>query len=177
MKPRDTILSAIGLLSVLAVGFALFPSTPSPTPIQTRIQSNDDRLVQTGTPLGFGSIDAIVSGPTITILARGRAEHIRTIDVRQASPLAINGWAVTDQKHVGNALLYRIDSLPWSRAQYGITRPDVAQNLRDPADTASGFLANIPALALSRGKHRITLAIDDGSRLEAFDDPISIDVR
>lgn len=177
MKPRDIILSAVGLIAVLAVVFALFPSTPPPTPIQTPVLSNDNRQVRADSPLGLGSIDAITSGQTITILARDRSEHGRTIGVRQATALAINGWAVTDRKHVGSALLFRIDSLPWSRAQYGITRPDVAQSLKDPADAASGFIANVPASAIPHGKHQIALAIDDGSRLEGFDDPILIDAR
>ena len=44
-------------------------------------------------------------------------------------------------------------------------------------DAASGFIANVPASAIPHGKHQIALAIDDGSRLEGFDDPILIDAR
>jgi hypothetical protein len=56
-----------------------------------------------------------------------------------------------------------VDGQPFP-ALYGMDRPDVVDYLKQPAYMESGYLAEVPAEAISPGAHRISIRVVNGDR-------------
>jgi hypothetical protein len=82
-----------------------------------------------------------------------------SVHVSGASEFRVSGWAVD---HPGRSAAagvdVTIDRTPFP-STYGATRDDVADYFQRPAYRESGFTADIPAGAIAKGEHALTLRV------------------
>jgi hypothetical protein len=82
-----------------------------------------------------------------------------SVHVSSADELRVSGWAVDHpSKSAASGVDVVIDRTPFP-STYGATRDDVAEYFQRPAYRESGFAAGIPANAIAKGEHAITLRV------------------
>jgi hypothetical protein len=109
------------------------------------------------------SLPSIISG-TIT---EPCSEHVPTsnyavqvINSTTEETIIITGWAVDEQaSSVASAVFIVIDGQIVMPTLYGLTRPDVAESLKNMNFENSGFIALFSSSLLRPGQHAIALAI------------------
>jgi zona occludens toxin (predicted ATPase) len=108
-------------------------------------------------PPGTGSLDVLRAGPA-TIASGAAVPANEAID--------FGGWAIDIQGHVlARAVCLTIDGKSDASVHvtYGVVREDVGTALHDPALAPSGFGLEIPAHALSPGKHVLQVIVASGA--------------
>jgi hypothetical protein len=87
--------------------------------------------------------------------------------VAAGEPVEVAGWAVDyPNRRTAAAVYVLLDGKSSHRAQYGISRNDVAQNLSCPCFERSGFRVVLPPLA--PGPHSITLLVSDVEQQSSY---------
>jgi hypothetical protein len=133
--PRDA--SASASAGGAAAAVELVPATLSLTPCKGQPPMTAiDQIGAARPPFGAGSVH--VSG---------------------ASEVRVSGWAVDHPgKMAAAGVDVAIDRTPFP-STYGATRDDVADYFQRPAYRESGFTAEIPAGAIAKGEHALTLRV------------------
>jgi hypothetical protein len=177
MKSRDTTLLVLAGVATVSLASAFLPRHP--TNVEGPHLDVPAILSSASSgPAGLGSIDGILAGSTGTIVAKGHAGHGHTLTVSRTEALTINGWALGEDAQRGSMLVYRVDSGPWLSAEYGVSRPDVAQSMHRSDVAACGFFARVPIATVAPGRHALVFALlVSGNRLETIDDPLPLVVR
>jgi hypothetical protein len=99
------------------------------------------------------------------------------ITVASGQPVTLSGWAVdTTAGGAAGGALFALDETTTFQATYGLDRPDVAAALKSATYEKSGFVATLPASALTPGLHAITIKIitADGRSYYAPSDAVTI---
>ena len=82
-----------------------------------------------------------------------------SVRVSSADELRVSGWAVDHpSRAAAGGVDVVIDRTPFP-STYGATRDDVAEYFQRPAYRDSGFTAGIPAGAIAKGEHALTLRV------------------
>jgi hypothetical protein len=78
--------------------------------------------------------------------------------------LRVDGW-VFDVRHkaLADGVYVSVDGTSDFPAAYGVIRPDLVAHFSDRAYLQAGFFAHVPAAALPRGEHRVSLKVVDAS--------------
>jgi hypothetical protein len=82
-----------------------------------------------------------------------------SVHVSSAGELRVSGWAVDHpSRSAAGGVDVAIDRTPFP-STYGATRDDVAEYFQRPGYRDSGFTAGIPAGAIAKGEHALTLRV------------------
>ena len=145
-----------GLAFATAVPLAVDPVGAHGSTVASPAASAVRLTVERQTPLRqptFGFLEVVngvvVERPQRTPVAVGATE-----------PITVEGWAVD---RLGGAaaggVVLAVVGRHYYWAGYGHARPDVARELGDPAYRDSGFRAQIPAGALTPGRHVVVMRV------------------
>ncbi|MGI9106619.1 MAG: hypothetical protein ACR2G4_10265 [Pyrinomonadaceae bacterium] len=147
------------LLTVITVGFSACaddddttggkPGNPAATS-STNIDPKSLVNVNSETFFALDEIGAQLPKPNVPI----------AVNTQQTPTIIIRGWAV-DQRVKGEAggVIINVDGQTDVVANYGMPRPDVAANLKNPDYTNSGFRATIDTSTLDKGRHTLTMRV------------------
>jgi hypothetical protein len=80
---------------------------------------------------------------------------------RRTTPmLTISGWAFDESQGTrGDAVLVRLGDGPANRADYGLSRPDVAGHFGNPAVVESGFIAHVDLSDVPSGAYPLIVQV------------------
>jgi phosphoglycerol transferase len=124
-----------------AVRSSILSSPPSPATTGMRMCPGEPLI-------GLDGIRESRQSPTGGILLISGSDALR-----------VSGWAVDQQQgRPGWAVDVVLDGAPFP-SLYGSDRADVAEHFKRPAYQASGFAAEIPMEALSKGQHTLTVRV------------------
>lgn len=146
------------LLAVIALGFSACAdddsggSTPKNPNATSSANIDPKSLVNVNSETFFAldEIGAQLPKPNVPI----------AVNTQQTPTITIRGWAV-DQRVKGEAggVIINVDGKTDVMANYGMPRPDVAANLKNPDYTNSGFRATIDTSTLDKGHHTLIMRV------------------
>jgi hypothetical protein len=104
-----------------------------------------------------------------------------SIPVQTNRPITMNGWAVDKQaQRAGAGVIIDVDNGRYNiPALYGLPREDVAYQYRDARYRFSGFEAELPAYALSKGLHTLFVKVvaADGQHYYAAGHKVTLNIQ
>ncbi|BDE07656.1 hypothetical protein WPS_29320 [Vulcanimicrobium alpinum] len=144
------------------------PRAPAVRPMPSKLK---DDWAQT-LPMKSGETQATIEAVSVgrgaerTVLGADRTVLLSAGD---PSPLSVKGWAIDAPANApAGGVLVRVDDGRPIVARYGLSRPDVAAALGNPALEATGYKALLETAHLAKGAHRLRFYVLDAHRTGVY---------
>jgi hypothetical protein len=136
---------------------------PSDLKIQFRYCSLDAHQLLSGVLPSNNATKYAIDAINKTVVRKNRQ-----LVIKSTANLTIKGWAVdTPGENLASNVIVDIDGKLF-RADYGNSRPDVAEFLQNPVYNSCGWSVNIPVALIGKGEHLLSLKIIAHDQLKYF---------